>query len=49
MKLKIEKDYLFKEKNSFFVSLFRVFKYKGYKMDDSWYGSFAENKLGVGM
>ena len=49
MKLKIEKDYLFKEKNDFFVSLFRVFKYKGYKMDDLWYGSFAENKLGVGM
>ena len=36
-------------KNSFFVSVFRVFKYKGYKMDDLWYGSFAENKLGVGM
>ena len=31
-------------KNSFFVSLFRVFKYKGYKMDDLWYGSFAEMK-----
>ena len=49
MKLKIEKDYLFKEKIDFFVSLFRIFKYKGYKMDDLWYGSFAENKLGVGM
>ena len=44
MKLKIEKDYLFKEKNNFFVLLFRIFKYKGYKMDDLWYGSFGENK-----
>ena len=45
----IKNVYLFKEKNNFFVSLFRIFKYKGYKMDDLWYGSFAENKLGVGM
>ena len=44
MLLEIKNIYLFKEKNSFFVLLFRIFKYKGYKMDDLWYSSFAEMK-----
>ena len=49
MKLKIKNIIGLGVKISFFVSLFRIFKYKGYKMDDLWYGSFAENKLWVGM
>ena len=49
MLLEIKNIYLFKEKNNFFVLLFRIFKYKGYKMGLLRYGSFAENKLGVGM
>ena len=49
MKLKIEKDYLFKEKNNFFVLLFRIFKYKGYKMGLLRYASFAEMKRYIGV
>ena len=44
MKLKIENDIGLGVKINFFVSVFRIFKYKGYKMDDLWYGSFAEMK-----
>ena len=36
-------------KNSFFVLLFRIFKYKGYKMGLLRYGSFAEMKRYMGM
>ena len=49
MKSEIEKDYLFKEKNNFFVSVFRIFKYKGYKMGLLRYASFAEMKRYIGV